>query len=112
MNRAKKKQALFFIGAAVLLILFVLKWYVGLYYIVSVLIGLLVMIKLNDTDQFTFKYLIALLLLINIGIFGEFVLWSLDFTSYLIFFILPFAASYLTGLAYVLLRIYYPSKIK
>lgn len=112
MNKTKKKKVIFIVIAAILLILLVLKWYLGLYYGVSVLIGLLVMMKLQNTDAFTFKYIIALLLLINIAIFAEFFVWSLDFTSYLVFFILPFASSYLAGQVYLLLKLYYPDKFK
>jgi hypothetical protein len=74
----------------------------GLFYLIWVMIGVLVMRKLDNLKEYQFRFLMVLLLLINltiilISVYGE--------TSFLWpFVIIPFVISYLSGLIYFVFK--------
>jgi len=78
-----------------------MNWLIILYILPSILIGTLVMRKLDDTKKFNFIYLIVFLVLLQLFIVLSTLLGTKDA---LLFVALPFAVSFITGHIYFLIK--------
>jgi len=112
MKRGTMYKILWLCTLAIVLLFYYLKWYLGIYYGLSILIGLCLMIKLNDTNLFNFKYFITFLVMINGIILLKYLYSAFDLLTVFIFIIAPLMVSYASGYAYVLLKMYHPELFK